>query len=93
MAEGGGLLNRCTVKSCTGGSNPPLSARFSKLLYLLLYSPHFNPTEQAWSKIKQLSRTAKHGSSESRNSPPPKPVGAVTVDNTAAWFNQCGYGS
>lgn len=26
MAEGGGLLNRCTVKSCTGGSNPPLSA-------------------------------------------------------------------
>ena len=27
MAEGGGLLNRCTVKSCTGGSNPPLSAR------------------------------------------------------------------
>ena len=27
VAEGGGLLNRCTVKSCTGGSNPPLSAR------------------------------------------------------------------
>ena len=26
MAEGGGLLNRCTVKSRTGGSNPPLSA-------------------------------------------------------------------
>jgi hypothetical protein len=29
VAEGGGLLNRCTVKSCTGGSNPPLSARNS----------------------------------------------------------------
>ncbi len=26
MAEGGGFLDRCTVKSCTGGSNPPLSA-------------------------------------------------------------------
>ena len=26
MAEGGGLLNRYTVKSCIGGSNPPLSA-------------------------------------------------------------------
>ena len=25
MAEGGGLLNRCRVKSSTGGSNPPLS--------------------------------------------------------------------
>ena len=30
MAEGGGLLNRCTVKSCTGGSNPPLSASFCR---------------------------------------------------------------
>jgi hypothetical protein len=28
VAEGGGLLNRCTVKSRTGGSNPPLSAIF-----------------------------------------------------------------
>jgi hypothetical protein len=27
VAEGGGLLNRCTVKSCTQGSNPCLSAR------------------------------------------------------------------
>ena len=27
MAEGGGLLNRCTVLSRTGGSNPPPSAR------------------------------------------------------------------
>ena len=26
VAEGGGLLNRYTVKSCIGGSNPPLSA-------------------------------------------------------------------
>ena len=30
VAEGGGLLNRCTVKSRTGGSNPPLSAIFYK---------------------------------------------------------------
>ncbi len=29
-AEGGGLLNRCRAKSPTGGSNPPLSARFKK---------------------------------------------------------------
>ena len=26
MAEGDGLLNRCMGKTCTGGSNPPLSA-------------------------------------------------------------------
>ena len=30
MAEGGGLLNRYTVKSRIGGSNPPLSAIFYK---------------------------------------------------------------
>jgi hypothetical protein len=34
VAEGGGLLNRCTVKSCTGGSNPPLSARFQSVFLL-----------------------------------------------------------
>ena len=30
MAEGAGLLNRYTVKSRIGGSNPPLSAIFYK---------------------------------------------------------------
>ncbi len=30
VAEGGGLLNRYTVKSRIGGSNPPLSAIFYK---------------------------------------------------------------
>src|SRR3954453_23320220 len=29
VAEGGGLLNRYRVKSSIGGSNPPLSARFT----------------------------------------------------------------
>ncbi len=43
MAEGGGLLNRYTVKSCIGGSNPPLSAMQSQLqrnsaLLLLKYA-------------------------------------------------------
>ena len=32
MAEGGGLLNRYTVKSRIGGSNPPLSANLQPLL-------------------------------------------------------------
>src|SRR5438874_1758769 len=36
VAEGGGLLNRCTVKSRTGGSNPPLSARFFPLRFFIL---------------------------------------------------------
>ena len=35
MAEGAGLLNRFTVKSRNGGSNPPLSANFQMKLFLL----------------------------------------------------------
>jgi hypothetical protein len=38
VAEGGGLLNRCTVKSCTGGSNPPLSAIQSALRAFSLHN-------------------------------------------------------
>ena len=37
VAEGGGLLNRCRVKSSTGGSNPPLSSRYLILNNLLEY--------------------------------------------------------
>ena len=43
MAEGGGLLNRCTVKSRTGGSNPPLSAIFLKEIHLPAHKPKALP--------------------------------------------------
>jgi hypothetical protein len=33
VAEGGGLLNRYTVKSRIGGSNPPLSAIFISIQF------------------------------------------------------------
>jgi hypothetical protein len=39
VAEGGGLLNRCTVKSCTGGSNPPLSATQFAVYFIRLTFP------------------------------------------------------
>ena len=34
VAEGGGLLNRYRVKSSIGGSNPPLSAIYLKIINL-----------------------------------------------------------
>jgi hypothetical protein len=34
VAEGGGLLNRYRVKSSIGGSNPPLSAIYHRIIYL-----------------------------------------------------------
>ena len=41
VAEGGGLLNRYTVKSRIGGSNPPLSANLFNLL--IINSKRQNP--------------------------------------------------
>ncbi len=38
MVESSGLLNRRRVKNSTGGSNPPLSARFNRLSAHVLYS-------------------------------------------------------
>ena len=45
VAEGGGLLNRYTVKSCIGGSNPPLSARLLTMneLRLMAHRRHEEP--------------------------------------------------
>ena len=37
VAEGAGLLNRYTVKSRIGGSNPPLSAIFHKGILMVTH--------------------------------------------------------
>ncbi len=47
MAEGGGLLNRYTVKSRIGGSNPPLSASFNDASYYAAsFFGRLKPTER-----------------------------------------------
>jgi hypothetical protein len=43
VAEGGGLLNRCRVKSSTGGSNPPLSASESFSVIFSNLKSHDSP--------------------------------------------------
>ena len=57
MAEGGGLLNRYTVKSCIGGSNPPLSASSLKLIHLAPSTERrlwalFHFPEHKWSTLR-----------------------------------------
>ena len=39
-------------------------ARGAQLIYLPLYSPDLNPIEKAWSKFKQLLRSAKARTAE-----------------------------
>jgi transposase len=65
----------------------------ARLLYLPPYSPDFNPIEQAWSKIKQLLRSAKARSLEALESAIAEALAAVTAANASAWFAHCGYGS
>ena len=64
----------------------------ARLLYLPPYSPDFNPIEQAWSKIKQLLRSAKARSLEALESAIAEALAAVTSENASAWFAHCGYG-
>jgi hypothetical protein len=51
VVESSGLLNRRTVKNCTGGSNPPLSARSfdcNKLALRLYAHPAASPQEAGY---------------------------------------------
>lgn len=61
------------------------------LLYLPPYSPDFNPIEQAWSKIKQLLRSAKARMLEALEQAAAEAIAAITADNAMAWFRHCGY--
>jgi transposase len=63
----------------------------ARLLYLPPYSPDFNPIEQAWSKIKQLLRSAKARSLETLEFAIAEALTAITAENASAWFAHCGY--
>ena len=59
MAEGAGLLNRFTVKSRNGGSNPPLSASFYwGFQQFVDFSTKFSHRFPRSSKFPRISRTA-----------------------------------
>jgi transposase len=64
----------------------------ARLLYLPPYSPDFNPIEQAWSKIKQILRSAKARTLKALESAIAEALTDITADNAAAWFGHCGYG-
>ena len=61
----------------------------AELLYLPPYSPDLNPIEKAWSKLKQMLRTAKARSSEELYHTIRNALPKITPDNAAAWFRTC----
>jgi transposase len=68
-----------------------IEAQGATLLYLPPYSPDLNPIEQAWSKLKQLLRTAKARTTEALDQAMTEALKAITAENAAAWFRHCGY--
>jgi transposase len=74
------------------GVRPLIESTGARLLYLPPYSPDFNPIEQAWSKIKQLLRSAKARTLEALESAVADALAAITPENASAWFAHCSYG-
>jgi transposase len=68
-----------------------IEATGATLLYLPPYSPDLNPIEKAWSKLKQLLRTAKARTAEALNQAMTEALQAITAENAIAWFRHCGY--
>ena len=61
----------------------------AELIYLPPYSPDLNPIEKAWSKLKQILRTAKARTKEALERAIADAIRMITPDNAKAWFNHC----
>ena len=74
------------------GVRGSIEAAGAELLYLPPYSPDLNPIEKAWSKLKQLLRSAKARTSEVLDQAITELLPQITPDNAQAWFRVAGYG-
>jgi len=63
----------------------------ASVLYLPAYSPDFNPIEMAFSKLKQLMRSAAHRSKEALWNGMQPLLDQITSSDAAAFFRHCGY--
>jgi transposase len=61
----------------------------AEVLYLPPYSPDLNPIEKAWSKLKQLLRSAKARTKEALEEAIAEAIRLITPDNAKAWFKHC----
>ena len=58
----------------------------AELLYLPPYSPDLNPIEKAWSKLKQLLRSAKARTKEGLDQAISELLPHITPEDAQAWF-------
>lgn len=68
------------------GVREKIEAMGAQLLYLPPYSPDLNPIEKAWSKLKQLLRSAKARTAEALDQALTELLPQITPENAQAWF-------
>ena len=68
------------------GVRERIEATGAELLYLPPYSPDLNPIEKAWSKLKQLLRSAKARTPEALDQAITEALPQLTPENAQAWF-------
>jgi transposase len=68
-----------------------IEERGADLVFLPSYSPDMNPTEEAFSKIKQFVRKAGARVREALVEAIRRALRAVTTEDTAGWFAHAGY--
>jgi transposase len=61
----------------------------AEVLYLPSYSPDLNPIEKAWSKLKQLLRSARPRTKEALEQAIAHALKLITPENVKAWFRTC----
>jgi transposase len=61
----------------------------AELLYLPPYSPDLKPIDKAWSKLKQMLRTARAPTSEELYHAIRNALPNITPENATAWFRTC----
>jgi len=66
-----------------------IEAAGAQLLYLPPHSPDLNPIEKAWSKAKQLLRTAKARSEEMLDKATAQTLQLIPPEDAKGWFRLC----
>jgi transposase len=61
------------------------------VVYLPPYSPDLNPIEMAFSKLKQLMRSAEHRTREALWSDMQRLLDQITTSDSQGFFRHCGY--
>ena len=73
------------------GVREAIEAVGAEVVYLPPYSPDLNPIEMAFSKLKQLMRSARHRRVQSLWSDTQRMLDRITPSDATGFFNHCGY--